>query len=845
MLANGRVLIVGGGPSGGSVAVGELYDPTSQTFSAIAGGSIPMRQDHTATLLPGGRVLTAGGNNIGTGRTNAELYDPLAAKWTPTGSLSTTRYGHTLTLLPNGHVLVAGGDDSDGERGSAELYDPAAKTWSETGSMAQARGYHSATLLPNGKVLVAGGFKEGTGWSKGAELYDPATGAWTATGSLNVARSDHSATLLADGRVLVAGGEGTGDYLDSAEIYDPETGKWTVTGQMTNRRGFHGATLLTNAKVLVSGGFNDAYLAGVELYDPATGLWSNAKDLNAARSSHSATLLPSGQVQVAGGGNGGGYPASGEVYDPTIDDWSDTSPLTTPRRNHSATLLDSGQVLVVGGEVASGYLADAELFDPASKSWLSAGSMNTARDLHRATLLLDGQVLVAGGQGTGGSGVGNADLYDLGLGFQPAWRPLLGSATTPLSTGDTLMAVGAGWRGFGNTEAAGGGPNSSATNFPLVQLYRLEGGQTLWLPTATFSETELSTHALPDFPQGHARVAIFVNGIPSQARVILITKNYTISPTAGPNGTISPGTAQQVNAGEDITFTIAAATGYQINDVRVDGVSQGAVSSYTFTDVNADHAIDATFAINRYALDVKKSGDGTGSVSSAPEGINYGNDCTEEYDHGTAVTLNAQADAGSAFSGWSGACDTDGKVVMNGDKSCTATFTVNSYVLEIKKAGDGSGSVSSTPSGISCGSTCSKEYDHGAVVRLTARTDAGSAFSGWSGACDADGKVVMNGDKSCTATFTAKRYTLAPTAGSNGSISPGTDQIVEYGESQTFTITPDSGFRIEDVRVDGVSQGAQGEFVFSNVDADHTIEAFFVAKSTETEIQIYLPLINR
>ncbi len=70
-------------------------------------------------------------------------------------------------------------------------------------------------------------------------------------------------------------------------------------------------------------------------------------------------------------------------------------------------------------------------------------------------------------------------------------------------------------------------------------------------------------------------------------------KTFVITPTAGPNGTITPGTPQTVNCGGSAIFTIAPNTGYVILDVKVDGVSQGAITTYAFTNVTANHTIAA------------------------------------------------------------------------------------------------------------------------------------------------------------------------------------------------------------------------------------------------------------
>lgn len=74
------------------------------------------------------------------------------------------------------------------------------------------------------------------------------------------------------------------------------------------------------------------------------------------------------------------------------------------------------------------------------------------------------------------------------------------------------------------------------------------------------------------------------------------SQTYAITATSGANGTISPSGTISVNAGASQTFTIAPNAGYQISSVSVDGVNQGAVATYTFTNVNAAHTISAAFA---------------------------------------------------------------------------------------------------------------------------------------------------------------------------------------------------------------------------------------------------------
>ncbi len=74
------------------------------------------------------------------------------------------------------------------------------------------------------------------------------------------------------------------------------------------------------------------------------------------------------------------------------------------------------------------------------------------------------------------------------------------------------------------------------------------------------------------------------------------TEEFTITASASEGGVITPNGTVTVAKGESATFAIAASAGYEISDVTVDGASVGKVESYTFSDVSANHTIEAKFA---------------------------------------------------------------------------------------------------------------------------------------------------------------------------------------------------------------------------------------------------------
>jgi hypothetical protein len=157
----------------------------------------------------------------------------------------------------------------------------------------------------------------------------------------------------------------------------------------------------------------------------------------------------------------------------------------------------------------------------------------------------------------------------------------------------------------------------------------------------------------------------------------------------------------------------------------------------------------ATSSYDNATVTVSKTGNGAGTVTSSPAGINCGSTCSKTYLGGTSITLAATPSAGSIFKGWSGggcagtaSCTfaTNTSVTVTASFSLvTSTTTSTPFTVNVGKTGPGT--ITSSPSGINCGSSCSATYSTGKTVTLTATPNQDFAFIGWRGGCSGSSRT--------------------------------------------------------------------------------------------------------
>ena len=313
---------------------------------------------------------------------------------------------------------------------------------------------------------------------------------------------------------------------------------------------------------------------------------------------------------------------------------------------------------------------------------------------------------------------------------------------------------------------------------------------------------------------------------------------YIVSASAGVGGSISPNGTTNYNAGDNATYTITPASCYTIADVLVDGVSVGAVNSYTFSNIQANSTISATFQVTTYNVTVTASAGG--SVTCGTYTVAAGQ---------TQVILVNCGDQ-PLFTFYPSAGYQVGSVVVNGSNVGTATTyqmpsvgadgtldanfissSVNSYTITATAGVGGS----LTPSGTS-------NYNEGSSATYTITADncyiiADILVNGTSvGAVASYTFSNIQSNQSIYATFSPKSVTITVTAGMGGSIvyegatiAAGTSQqiTVECGTSPVFTFIPNEGFHVDQVLVDGNNTGNSTTYTFTNISDDANLTVNF------------------
>ena len=290
-----------------------------------------------------------------------------------------------------------------------------------------------------------------------------------------------------------------------------------------------------------------------------------------------------------------------------------------------------------------------------------------------------------------------------------------------------------------------------------------------------------------------------------EKRTLSVTVTGTGTVTGTDDFTCSSGTCtQDYDYGANVTLTATEATGHDFE--KWGGACTGTTTTCALEMTDARTAT-ATFKPEKRTLSVTVTG--TGTVTGTDDFTCSSGTCTQDYDYGTSVTLTATAATNHDFEKWGGSCSGTSETCtleMTEARTATATFKPEKRTLSVTVASKGT--VAGTGDFTCSSGTCTKDYDHGTSVTLTATEATGHDFEKWGGACSGTTTTCtleMTENRAATATFKPEQRSLTVTRPSDGWVRatgiscgagrrPDCGQTYDYGTTVTLRVTADSGF---------------------------------------------------
>jgi hypothetical protein len=606
-------------------------------------------------------------------------------------------------------------------------------------------------------------------WSQGSSAIapaplpgaaSPAGGTWTSGNRPSGNPNLSNPLLLTDGTVIAhVSCTGTWWKLTPDNTGSYVNGTWSTIASLPSgyTPRFFGSAVLTDGKVVIEGG---EYNSGCgaqwttlgSIYDPVANTWTsisppsgwttigdaqaivltNGTYLQANCCSTQAALLNESTLSWTSTGTG-----KYDVYDE--EGW---------------TLLPSGKVLTVDAYVSTGTCGQgSEVYDPSTGAWSSAGNVGVqladcsnpgnsrSYEMGPHVLRPDGTVVAFGG--TLCSDAANSSCAS-------------GTLSTVTYTG--IYNAGSGSWSVGPAIPAISGRNYSLADAPAALL---PNGNTLFAASPNYQGFVAPTHF---FEFDTSNTISQVADPTDYASFTSYEWNFVVLPTGqilavetdgsnvwyyNPTGTYSSSWQPVISALSN--YTLSGGSTYQISGAQLNGLSEGAAYG------------DDVQAATNYPI-VRITNNGTGHVFFAKT---FGNSTRSIAPSATSSSIENGASTLVA--------------IANGIPSQPVSVTVgtnNNYTLSVSVNGNPGGTVTSSPSGINCGSTCSKSFTAGTQVTLSSTSDQAWGFFGWGGACSGLANtctVTLNADTSVSALFgtlfSAEQVTL-PTPGATPLLPP-------------------------------------------------------------------------
>lgn len=297
---------------------------------------------------------------------------------------------------------------------------------------------------------------------------------------------------------------------------------------------------------------------------------------------------------------------------------------------------------------------------------------------------------------------------------------------------------------------------------------------------------------------------------------------YTLTFTAAENGSLTGSTSQEIAFGGSTSpVTAVPATGYHFVDWRGDGGFTSTDNPLTVSGATASGTYTAKFEIDTHIVTPGSAANGT-ITPATPQGVTYGETAAFTVTPDVGYGIASVKGCGGTLTG---ATYTTAPV----RDDCAVDFSFTPLTYTITAAADGNGSIGCTPS---------NPVSYNTDVTCTATAGTGSHLTAVS--VDGQGSVVtdpavfvhtfpgVTADHAVSATFAPDTHLVTSQTSGNGSVAPAAAQTLTYGETATFTIMPNAGYRIASVSgCGGTLNGST--YTTAGITSDCTVSVEFVA----------------
>ena len=311
---------------------------------------------------------------------------------------------------------------------------------------------------------------------------------------------------------------------------------------------------------------------------------------------------------------------------------------------------------------------------------------------------------------------------------------------------------------------------------------------------------------------------------------------YIITASADTNGSISPNGEVSVEYGNDKTFAITPNTGYKVKDVLVDGQSVGKVNSYTFESIDNNHTISVSFEKIEFTIVASCTSGGTISPSG---------ETTAQYGDSKVYTITPNVGyqiASIKLNQQNQTVLTPKQATQFTIENITENKTIEVTFEKIKYT-----------IGVICGENGTitpqtQQVEHGATITFIITPNVNANLVDVLVDGQSQGIIYtytfenVTSDHTIEATFAEKtEFKITINCDQNGNITPNDITNMEKGTSQTFTLSPNDGFVVKEVRVNGIRVLVENnQFTVENIQSDMIIEVSFEKQAQQGDITILI-----